>query len=118
MSSSDEEEERRRGRASDAGDSGSEGGGGGATRERSATYAGSKCMELLGLLRSAKHAGRIKALRRFQDYVQRYKPEFYDDDVELLLVVREKKQRGLLLMSLVSLCVVLHQNQTPLANRS
>lgn len=88
MSSSDDDDDRRaaRTRDDDDDDSGSEGGG--ARRERSATYAGSKCLELLGLLRSAKHAGRIKGLRRFQDYVAQFRPEFYDDDVELLLVVR------------------------------
>ena len=57
-------------------------------RERSASYAGSRSLELLGTLRSAKHAGRLKALKKFQEYVNKYKPEFYDDDIELLLVVR------------------------------
>jgi len=88
MSTSDEEEDHRRRPGDGDGDDGSGGGGGGVRRERSATYAGSKCLDLLGLLRSAKHAGRIKALRRFQEYVQQFRPEFYDDDVELLLVVR------------------------------
>lgn len=57
-------------------------------RERSASYAGSKTLELLGELGSAKHGGRIKALKRFQEYINKYKPELYDDDVELLYVVR------------------------------
>jgi hypothetical protein len=57
-------------------------------RERSASYAGSKTLELLGELGSAKHAGRIKALKRFQEYINQYRPELYDDDVELLYVVR------------------------------
>lgn len=59
-----------------------------APRERSASYAGSKTLELLGELGSAKHAGRIKALKRFQEYITKYRPELYDDDVELLYVVR------------------------------
>ena len=41
------------------------------TRERSATYAGSRCLELLGSLRNGQHAGRSKALKKFQDYVGR-----------------------------------------------
>eukprot|EP00624_Nannochloropsis_granulata_P004009 evm.model.NODE_30210_length_18357_cov_19.792013.1 len=41
------------------------------TRERSATYAGTRCLELLGSLRNGSEAGRIKALRNFQDYVDR-----------------------------------------------
>ena len=57
-------------------------------RERSASFAGSRTLELLGQLRNSKHAGRAKALKKFQDYLQKYRPEFYDDDVELLLVVR------------------------------
>ena len=44
-------------------------------------------MELLGVLRGSKHAARIKTLKKFQDYVTNYDPEFYDDDVELLLLV-------------------------------
>ena len=52
MSDSDSDNEDRRG--------GGGGGGGLDTRERSATYAGSRCLELLGSLRNAKHAGRIK----------------------------------------------------------
>jgi len=44
-------------------------------------------MELLGVLRGSKHAARIKSLKKFQDYVTNYNPEFYDDDVELLLLV-------------------------------
>jgi hypothetical protein len=97
MSSSDEEEDRRRAADSDDDDDSGSEGGARQQRERSATYAGSKCMELLGLLRSAKHAGRIKALRRFQEYVQQFKPEFYDDDVELLLVVSGEEGDVLLL---------------------
>lgn len=62
-----------------------------APRERSASYAGSKTLELLGELGSAKHAGRIKALKRFQEYITKYRPELYDDDVELLYVVRGSK---------------------------
>lgn len=56
-------------------------------RERAPSYAGSKVVELLSALRSAKHAGRIKALRKFEDYIIKTRPELYDDDVELLLVV-------------------------------
>ncbi|KAM3567776.1 hypothetical protein VYU27_010083 [Nannochloropsis oceanica] len=56
------------------------------TRERSATYAGTRCLQLLGSLRNGSDAGRIKALKNFQDYVDRHKPEFYDDDVDLLFL--------------------------------
>ncbi|GAB5035841.1 Hypothetical protein NocV09_03000520, partial [Nannochloropsis oceanica] len=41
------------------------------TRERSATYAGTRCLQLLGSLRNGSDAGRIKALKNFQDYVDR-----------------------------------------------
>jgi hypothetical protein len=63
-------------------------------RERTEKYAGTRILELLGTLRSAKHAGRLKALKKFQEYIGKYKPEPYDDDVELLLVVSGHHSSG------------------------
>lgn len=47
-------------------------------------YAESQIRVLLSDLKNSSHSVKMKAVKRFQEYVEKYKPEPYDDDVDYL----------------------------------
>ena len=51
---------------------------------KSPTYAEGQIRILLSDLKSTNHTVRIKAVKRFQDYIAAYRPQIYDDDVDYL----------------------------------
>lgn len=51
---------------------------------KSATYAEGQIRLLLSDLKNTNHTIRVKAVKRFQDYITSYRPQVYDDDVDVL----------------------------------
>ena len=51
---------------------------------KSATYAEGQIRLLLSELKNTNHTIRVKAVKRFQDYITSYRPQVYDDDVDVL----------------------------------
>lgn len=51
---------------------------------KSPNYAEGQIRALLSDLKSTNHAVRMKAVKRFQDYITTYRPQIYDDDVDFL----------------------------------
>lgn len=51
---------------------------------KSPNYAEGQIRALLSDLKNANHTVRIKAVKRFQDYVSTYRPQIFDDDVDFL----------------------------------
>lgn len=54
------------------------------TIRKSANYAQGQIRSLLSDLKNTNHTVRVKAVKRFQDYIDNYSPEVYDDDIDLL----------------------------------
>lgn len=52
--------------------------------KRSPGYAESQIRLLLSDLKNSNNSIRLKAVKRFQDYINSYKPDMYDDDVDSL----------------------------------
>eukprot|EP01041_Mallomonas_annulata_P007200 gene7200-14681_t len=54
---------------------------------KTAEFSGGQIKLLLkDLNKNSSHTIRLKALKRFQDYISTFKPELYDDDVDMLFV--------------------------------
>jgi hypothetical protein len=51
---------------------------------KSPNYAEGQIRVLLNDLKNANHTIRIKAVKRFQDYISTYRPQIFDDDVDFL----------------------------------
>ena len=51
---------------------------------KSPNYAEGQIRALLSDLKNTNHTVRIKAVKRFQDYITTYRPQIYDDDVDFL----------------------------------
>ena len=51
---------------------------------KSPNYAEGQIRALLSDLKSSNHTVRMKAVKRFQDYITTYRPQIYDDDVDFL----------------------------------
>lgn len=51
---------------------------------QSPSYAEGQIRLLLNDLKNVNHAVRIKAVKRFQEYVDAYHPDIYDDDVDFM----------------------------------
>jgi hypothetical protein len=56
--------------------------------KRSGEYATGQVENLLSGLGEGSHGPRVKAVKRFQEYIAAYRPEIYDDDVDLLYKAR------------------------------
>ena len=53
---------------------------------KSPSYAEGQIRVLLSDLKNTNHAVRMKAVKRFQDYITTYRPQVYDDDVDYLFI--------------------------------
>jgi hypothetical protein len=51
---------------------------------QSPSYAEGQIKLLLNDLKNVNHAVRIRAVKRFQEYIASYYPDIYDDDVDLM----------------------------------
>jgi hypothetical protein len=51
---------------------------------QSPSYAEGQIRLLLNDLKNVNHAVRIKAVKRFQEYIEAYHPDIYDDDVDFM----------------------------------
>jgi hypothetical protein len=80
---------------------------------KSPNYAEGQIRALLSDLKSTNHAVRMKAVKRFQDYITTYRPQIYDDDVDFLFCGAASEDAENVPMGLLYFCGLdsgIHEN--------